>query len=433
MTVQPYSRELILCFVVHAFAIPALASANSVQIDAEKLTGSDDLAVVLKNQVARLSSIKAPAHEIVLSGHFAPVTTVRVNWFSNTTLTISAGQSGATIDGKLLHKGSETLFVAGQNITVGNLDFVNSQGHAIVVGGNSNNYEVADCSFTDCQQGAIHVWNDPHTITKDQNIRGKIIRNSVQRFNLANAKWSNDGITVFDQRVLIADNLIVDSRTETNGIRAMGRELTIEGNRVKGVSVDDSGGIYLWGGPHASLFRGNTVRRNHISGASRGIYLDDGTSGATVVENVIEDSAVCSIFLSGGRDNLIHRNAAIGSPVFLHLDSRCLGWDSRPEYAALAEESLERLRRALSDDKGGLIIRKQYRGLEALELANLSLTSLGQPRDNHVHDNFIKNVDETWELMDFSTSIDTDFAAINQFETPKRFSGQLPIDLQVAY
>ena len=129
-------------------------------------------------------------------------------------------------------------------------------------------------------------------------------------------------------QVIIAGNYITDSPTECAGIRAMGRDILIERNWVEGVSVKDSGGIYLGvATSHAAAFRGRVVQHNYVSGAVKGIYIDDGTSGTTVVENVVVGSDKCAIHVSGGRDNIITRNVLDGPTSYqFHLDSRYLGW-----------------------------------------------------------------------------------------------------------
>ena len=407
------------------------ALGETVRISDESTT-SAELPNLLAETLERLSTAPGERHEVVLDGRFKPRSTIKLAWWQATPLTVTvAADSGAVLDGASLPTGQETLFIAGRQLTISGLRFENSQGHALVVGGNSDRYTIQACSFTDCQQSAIHVWNDPHTIVAETEPRGWITENRIARFNLANAKWANDGITVFDQRVTIAGNSISDSPTETNAIRAMGRELLVERNRITNVSRDDAGGIYLWGGPHASLFRGNVVRWNHLTGTSRGIYLDDGTSGAEVVENLIESCSVAAIFVSGGRDNTIRGNVVDRAPVFLHLDSRCLGWDSRPEFAKLVDQSFVRLRDALRNKTSGPLLRERYPALQKLSENVIARQSYARPEQNRVRNNFVRRVESHWELMDFSRDQRTDFRALNDFESPIPFESSQerpPID-----
>lgn len=421
---SPFHRQLIVFLTtVWSFSL-ASASAATITISSST-TSSEELPKVVSECLERLARGAEEPHELVLQGDFKPTATVKIQWWRETGLTVSGT---ANLDGSALPKETETVFVAGRNLTVENLRFVNSQGHALIVGGKSDHYAIRNCVFDRCRKGAIHVWNDPHTIDLRKKRRGIIHGNRISRFNLDEAKWANDGITVFDQRVTISRNFISNSPTESNGIRAMGRDLVIERNVVRGVSRDDAGGIYLWGGPHASLFRGNVVRWNRVVGASRGIYLDDGTSGVRVEENIVEDSSVCAIFISGGRDNLVERNVIDRTPVFVHIDSRCLGWDSRPEYAGIAKESFARLREALKAEGAASILRDRYAGLRDLTEKNLTPETYGRPKANRVQENFVRAAKEVWELMDFSAAVKTDFRALNHLAPPRSF-GQA-IDLR---
>jgi len=395
--------------------IPTLADIVHISC---KTTTSEELPQVVVAVLDSLADIPAESHQIIIQGNFTPLSVIKLQWFKETPLTVTTDDSRAVLDGVNLPKGKETVFMSGRNITLKGIHFVNSQGHAVIIGGKSDGYAIRKCLFEDCRQGAIHIWNDPHSIFSKTTRRGAITDNCITRFNLAGDKWANDGITVFDQRVTIARNTISSSSTETNGIRAMGRDLVVERNVIKDVARDDSGGIYLWGGPHASLFRGNVVRWNHVIGASRGIYLDDGTSGVRVMENVIEQSTVCAIFVSGGRDNIVERNVVDGSPVFVHIDSRCLGWDSRPEFAKMVEQSLSRLQKALLNTSSSRVLRERYPELGGLTSESLTPKDFGSPAGNRVRDNYTRDVDKTWELMDFANEVETDFRALNDLDLP---------------
>jgi hypothetical protein len=407
-------RALFVVFATLGYYIPHVATAETITIR-NTTTTSAELPNVVAESVEHFSESPGETHKLILHGDFAPLATIKIQWWGKHRLTISGS---ALLDGSAMPEKSAVVFMAGRNLTLEKLRFVNSKGHAVIVGGSSDRYEIRDCVFEDCQKGALHVWNDPHTIQANKSRRGLISGNRITRFNLEKAKWANDGITVFDQRVTISGNEISNSATETNGIRAMGRDLLIQGNVVKKVSRDDAGGIYLWGGPHASLFRGNVVRWNHVVGASRGIYLDDGTSGARVEENVVEDSVVCAIFISGGRNNLVERNIIDRAPVFVHIDSRCLGWDSRPEYAGVAGKSLARLRAALATGNEAAVLRKRYPELRELTEKNLKPEVYGRPEANKVQGNYARSVKKVWETIDFSATIATDFHALNELSVP---------------
>jgi len=394
------------------------AQGETVRISASTTT-TVELPGAVRGALARLVAAPGDAHELLIEGTFEPTATIKFEWTQTAHLRVrAAGFAAATLQGARLPEGMETVFMAGRNISLEGIRFVNSRGHALVVGEGSNGYAVRGCTFEDCRQSAIHVYNDPHTFRPTATPRGHITDNRIHRFNLARAKWVNDGISVFDQGVVIAGNFVHDSPTETMGIRAMGRDLVIERNHVQGVSKDDSGGIYLWGGPHAALFRGNVVRWNYVVGAARGVYLDDGTSGVRVVENVIKNSTVCAVFISGGRDNVVERNVVDKSPLFVHLDSRCLGWDTAPGFAATVQQSLSALRAVLAHPQHGPLFLQRYPELQTLEDVTLVPAVYGRPEANIVRDNFARGIDNVWELMDFSVAVKTDFRALNKLEAP---------------
>ena len=158
-----------------------------------------------------------------------------------------------------------------------------------------------------------------------------------------------------------------------------------------------------------------------MTGASRGIYLDDGTSGAHVFENVVQNSSVCAVFISGGRDNIIRRNVVDHSPVFAHLDSRCLGWDSRPSFSKMVNESVGRLRRALMDKSSGPLLRQRYPELQNVTRESLTAEVYGRPGGNQIQNNFVRDVKANWELMDFAKEVTAEFRALNELMSPSSF------------
>lgn len=100
-------------------------------------------------------------------------------------------------------------------------------------------------------------------------------------------------------------NTVRNTAAETMDIRVMGRANLVEWNRVEKVGRADSGGIYFWSGERIYETYGNVARYNFIRNVSRGIYLDDGLSGASVYGNAIFQAEVAGIFIGGGRDNRV--------------------------------------------------------------------------------------------------------------------------------
>ncbi len=96
----------------------------------------------------------------------------------------------------------------------------------------------------------------------------------------------------------------------------------IEENEIYDVakSTHDVGVIYT---RHDWTSRGNMLRKNHIHSSPRanGIYIDDGDSGDTVIDNTIE-GVHHGILIGGGRDNKILDNMIINCKKAITIDSR---------------------------------------------------------------------------------------------------------------
>ncbi len=136
---------------------------------------------------------------------------------------------------------------------------------------------------------------------------------------------------------------------------------------------------------------------------------------------LITAQRTAKILGSGGSKSLsviIERNVVDGSPVFVHVDSRCLGWDPRPEFAKMVEQSLGRLQKAVLNISSSRVLRERYPELGGLTSESLTPKNFGSPAGNRVRDNYIRDVDKPWELMDFSNNVETDFRALNDLEFP---------------
>jgi len=55
------------------------------------------------------------------------------------------------------------------------------------------------------------------------------------------------------------------------------------------------------------------------------IYLDDWSSGTTIVGNLCVQAGR-AILIGGGRDNLVQNNMSVDCVPAVHIDSRGLGW-----------------------------------------------------------------------------------------------------------
>lgn len=117
-----------------------------------------------------------------------------------------------------------------------------------------------------------------------------------------------------------------------NAVQIAGNEHVIEFNEFHHVCLetDDVGAFYMgrdW------TQRGNIVRYNyfHHLGKSGGgvgvmaIYLDDWSSGTTILGNVCY-KAGRAVLIGGGRDNTVENNVFVDCSPSVHVDSRGLGW-----------------------------------------------------------------------------------------------------------
>ncbi|MDB4490350.1 hypothetical protein N9045_02415, partial [bacterium] len=114
---------------------PALADVVHIS---RKTTTSEELPQVVVAVLESLADTPAKSHQVIIQGNFTPLSTIKIQWFKETPLTVTTDDSLAVLDGVNLPKGKETVFMAGRNVTLNGIHFVNSQGHAVIVGGKSD-------------------------------------------------------------------------------------------------------------------------------------------------------------------------------------------------------------------------------------------------------------------------------------------------------
>ncbi len=135
----------------------------------------------------------------------------------------------------------------------------------------------------------------------------------------------------------VRHNLIY--QTDHQAIFFDGNDHAIEYNIVHDVCLHTSDAGPLYACARDWTKRGTVIRHNlfHAAGEGvdacgcRGIYLDDWTSGVTVVGNIVSQ-ADCGINLGGGRNNLVTDNISLNCRQSISLHSR--GVDSFARKAA---------------------------------------------------------------------------------------------------
>ena len=126
---------------------------------------------------------------------------------------------------------------------------------------------------------------------------------------------------------LIEKNEIASICQETNDCGAVysGRDWTHRGNVVRYNYIHD---LYGYG-----LIQEPDFSRNYLpyaySGA-RGIYLDDGASGFSIIGNLLVNAGSMSIHLGGGRDTRIENNIIKTNRMAIYVDTRSpfYNWDA---------------------------------------------------------------------------------------------------------
>ena len=141
---------------------------------------------------------------------------------------------------------------------------------------------------------------------------------------ISNFGWGT-GICISGHRNVVSHNLIHD--TSCNPMNFNGWDNVIEYNEFHHGNLEssDCSGIYAWADRNGDSLR-NTIRYNHVHDIfgygityesdgkflspsySWGIYLDDYTSGTTVVGNLVYRTAWGGLMLHGGSKNVIENN-----------------------------------------------------------------------------------------------------------------------------
>jgi hypothetical protein len=317
-------------------------------------TQEQDLRIILE----KAKSITTEPVEIQLAANINLTNTLEI-WSSNPHSFTLTGSADVTLNGSSCPKGADTLAMNGKNIIIQNLHITHSQGNSLRLAA-SGKYLIKNCQFTHSQGGGIIIWNEQPSPRADSTLERIISNNLIEHFNLANVQWSHDGMSIQDDDTLIQNNTVKNCTAECMGIRVMGRNNQISQNIVTSVGHADSGGIYLWGGKNIYHYLGNIVKNNIISKVSRGIYLDDGTSGALIEHNWIDQAQVAGIFIGGGRDNTIIQNIISQSPIGIHLDTRTAGWDTGPDKMILWTQAYQQLTHLLSDLTAAPLLKKRF-------------------------------------------------------------------------
>ncbi len=205
-------------------------------------------------------------------------------------------------------------------------------GSGLRFGTGSRNCTVSNCTFSDISGNGIMIgegrdrlaggapwWKSaPHQVASGNRVEDCVISNTGQQFFGAVGIWC--GITA---RTDILHNQVYD--LPYTGI-SIGwhwsteptpcREFRIEGNHIHHImkTLSDGGGIYTLGLQPGALILNNHIHHVEINAGraeSNGMFLDEGTTGVTVANNLIYGIARSPLRFHRATTNLVKDNVLV--------------------------------------------------------------------------------------------------------------------------
>ena len=216
--------------------------------------------------------------------------------------------------------------------TFSHCEFSHIGGYGAVLAGASKNNRIIRCDFHDLGAGGVRL--GPQNVGADYQSDVAIgnvisdcnIYDGCKQFQGAVAVW-----TGHVQKTQITHNDIHDFNYtgiscgwiwgfERSGIS---RDNEISWNRIYNIGrnvLGDGAGIYMLGGQPGTVIEGNVVHDANGTYASRGIYLDDGSSEMTVRNNLSYRNKTANFFQWRSKNNRIENNVfAFGKEAQVEL------------------------------------------------------------------------------------------------------------------
>jgi Right handed beta helix region len=259
--------------------------------------------------------------EVILSGLPHLFVLKDCSWVTIRGLILEATRSAAiTISG-----GTETK-IAGCTIR-------NTGSWAVHISGGNRN-SVLGCDIYNTGEGGVSLsGGDRRTLTRAEH---RAENNHIHHFGRI-YKTNRPAVTVCGVGNYVSHNVIHDgphNAIKLGGIGHIigGNDHTIEFNEIYRVccETDDVGAFYI-GRDWSS--RGSVVRHNYFHDISKGtsncgsmaVYLDDLTSGISIVGNIFHRVDKAAL-IGGGRDNLVENNIFVDCNLSVSIDARGVGW-----------------------------------------------------------------------------------------------------------
>jgi hypothetical protein len=217
--------------------------------------------------------------------------------------------------------GDAVSITNGESVSIAGCRIESVSRRGVVIRG-GRNHEVRSCDLTEIGFTAIDVLGgDRKTLTPSGH---QIVNNHIWRVALGGPVPAlTAGLDINRNQLVgarLAHNRIHDATY--GGITFAGNDNVIEFNEVYRIGLDggDLGGLYTNSGWTS---RGNVLRHNFIHHAenANAIYLDDGTCGV-LVENNLTYRTETGVFIGGGSDNIARGNIIVAAHHGIHVDDR---------------------------------------------------------------------------------------------------------------
>jgi hypothetical protein len=230
--------------------------------------------------------------------------------------------------------------------------------NAILVKGGKN-HGIVSCDISDCGDCGVDLTGgDRKTLTAC----GHFVENChFQR----QGRWTKcyvPAVSMTGVGMRVSHCLIHDHPHAA--IVYIGNEITIEYNDIHHTALEtgDVGAIYTG---RNYTYRGNSIRYNYIHETggvrgSKGIYMDDCTSGSEVYGNIFY-KVHWGMFIGGGRDHHVENNLFVDCHLAVRADGR--GVDPKPMWQNLVNNMMRESLQEVPAD----LYRERYPAIKTLD------------------------------------------------------------------
>lgn len=258
----------------------------------------------------------------------APLNPGDVEVSTAASLLITKGKNNIHVAGMTFEmaRGDALNIHGGSGIVIEHSTIRNVGGRAAIVDGSDNH--LRDLDVYDTGEGGVYLWGGNR---KTLQLSGLSVEDSRFRRYARLSRTYRPAIQLGGVGASAIGNVISDA--PHNAIMFFGNDHLIAYNDIFDVAKEtgDVGAIYAsrdW------TARGTVIRNNYLHDihgpglqGSRGIYLDDQTSGILVKGNLFV-RVDRPVFIGGGRDNVVQHNVMVSSSPAIHVDARGLTWQS---------------------------------------------------------------------------------------------------------